>query len=241
MENEELISKYFLDELSPEELEQFHALLENDPEFKEQFTFEEDLRKVIAFDEKRALKEKLAHLEEELPPLTTSRRPLWKRLSIAASILVLLGLGYFVFKPDTPDMNKLYASNFEIYPNTVYTITRSDTINSVERKAFVAYESGDFKAAIPLFEQMKAEGEKAYLDFYLAQSYLKTERTTEAVTHFQKNLETNEIFVPESRWYLALAYLNLGEGEKAKEMLKSLLNSSDYKQEAAEALLAALD
>ncbi len=47
MENEELINKYFLDELSRIELERFQLLLAEDAEFKKQFEFEKEVRKVI--------------------------------------------------------------------------------------------------------------------------------------------------------------------------------------------------
>ncbi|MCW5516891.1 tetratricopeptide repeat protein [Muriicola sp. Z0-33] len=240
MENEELINKYFLEELSSKELEQFQVLLEEDAEFKEQFQFEKEVRKVIVSKERSKLKSKLQELEEELEPPEAIRRFPWRPLSIAASIMVLIGLGWFMLKPDRTDLQGLYSSNYDIYPNTVFTITRGDSINTLERRAFVAYESGEFEKAINLFEELSVPDKKDYLDFYLGQSFLQLEKTDKAAQSFLLAIKSNSEFVSESRWYLALTYLKMEDTIKAKLTLEELIEAGDFRKEAAEQLLSEL-
>ncbi len=240
MENEELINKYFLDELSRIELERFQLLLAEDAEFKKQFEFEKEVRKVIVSSERSNLKSKLQELEEELEPPEETKRFSWRPLSIAASIVVLIGLGWFIFNPERPDLQELYSSNYDVYPNTVYTITRGDSINTLERRAFVAYESGEFEQAIILLEELSVSEKLDYLDFYLGQSYLNTGQSDKAINSFLRVIENNSSFVSESRWYLSLTYLNLGDTDKAKLGLEDLITTGDYRKETAHELLKEL-
>ena len=52
------------------------------------------------------------------------------------------------------DYSSMYDDNFNTYPNTVYIITRGDTQNSIEREAFVAYESKDYKKTIEKLKEI---------------------------------------------------------------------------------------
>ena len=154
MDKELLLYRYFSDQLTDDEQLLFNDLLEKDLEFKAQFEFENDLKRVINKNQKQNLKQKLIGFEKEIEAKnkSISSKPRLKNWSIAASIALLIGLGWIAYSTFSgPDYDNLYVANFETYPNTVYTITRSDADQSLERNAFAAYEASDYEKAAAAF------------------------------------------------------------------------------------------
>lgn len=248
MDKEQLLYKYFSNSLSVEEEKKFQNLLETDIEFKEQFNFEKDLKRVVREDEKTKLKSKLQGFEKEIvqekPVIQLSEASRKKSFnwSIAASVAILFGLGWFGYNTMTGTVyTDLYNANFEEYPNTVYSITRGDNQESIERSAFVAYESGDYETAITKLKQIPSEVKKGYIDFYLAQSQMNLENYTEAKTLFNETIKKNTDFVAESHWYLALISLLEKDEKMAVKKLKELTLAYDYNKEKALKLLKDLE
>ncbi|MFK7811525.1 MAG: tol-pal system YbgF family protein, partial [Maribacter sp.] len=158
------------------------------------------------------------------------------------SVVLLIGLAWMGFSDGSSDRyDDLYASNFHEYPNTVFTITRGDNTASLERDAFVAYESKDYKTALTKFEQINLEAKKSYVDFYIAQSYLNTNRLTEAKNSFRKTIAKDSDFIAESHWYLGLIALKEKNKIVAIDELTKLTNNYDFNKEKALGILEELD
>lgn len=244
MDKELLLYQYFANQLSKDGQKLFNELLEKDPEFKAQFEFENNLKRVIKKKQNENLKQKLAGFENEIKsnktkPNTKTNFKFW---SMAASFALLIALGWMAYSTfSKPDYDALYASNFETYPNTVYTITRSDNNQSLERRAFSSYEANDHKTAVAAFLDLKTKGETAQVDFYLAQSYLNLGKDKEAIEVLKRVIADGREFKAEAHWYLALAYLKSKDEVYAIATLKNLIENFDYKKEKAEALLKELD
>src|SRR5690606_9746743 len=202
MNNQDLLYHYFSNSLTPEQEIIFQNLLETDAEFKAQFEFEKHLKKAIKSHENDRLKSKLQEIESEinLPKLSIFN---YRNMAIAASIALLVGWFGYNSLFDT-NYNNLYNTNFSAYPNTVYTITRSDDEKSVERKAFVAYETKNYIIAIEMFDAIPESTKNSYVSFYKAQAYLGIENTENAKALFEQIVQENDGFVAESIWYLAL-------------------------------------
>lgn len=245
MDKEQLLYRYFSNDLAPEQEEQLNALLATDSEFKEQFDFEKDLQKAIRNKNAKELKSKLADFEREISQDTSVRslpRRKTRNLAIAASVALLVGLGWFGYDNFfVMDYDDLYNDNFQEYPNTVYAITRGDTVESLERKAFAAYENGEFEAALSDFNKIPNSDKQPYMDFYKAQSYLQLGKLAEAKEHFEKNIRADGQFAAESHWYLALAFLKEKDKASAVLHLKKLISEYDYNTEKASELLDELE
>lgn len=244
MDKELLLYQYFANQLTEDGQKIFNELLQNDPDFKSQFEFEKNLKRVINKKQKENLKQKLIGFEKEINSNdhnfdSKSSFRLW---SMAASLALLIALGWIAYNTlSGPDYDALYASNFETYPNTVYTITRSDGGQSLTRDAFAAYEANDHEKAIAAFLDLKKEGETGQVDFYLAQSYLNIGKNKEAIEALKSVILNDKEFKAEAHWYLALAYLKSKDEVNAKATLKNLIENFDYKKEKTQALLKALD
>lgn len=240
MKKEDLINGYFSNSLTPNEEQLFEILLAENPDFRTQFEFEKDLKRVIKEKENKRLKSKLETFEaerkiEEKPYKSTA----WFNWKIAAAILLFMSAGWFgydaLFGVNTIE---LYTSNYDVYPNTAYPITRSDTINTIEREAFVAYESQDYDLAITNFNTI--ENPENYISFYKAQTYLQLGNLEKAKELFQKNTNEPSGYIGESHWYLVLIYLKQNDRIQAKKELKTLLQKHRYKREEAKKLLNTL-
>lgn len=244
MDKEALLTNYFSNHLSQDEEKLFNELLESDSDFKTQFDFEQDLQHVIKNKKSKDLKAKLVSFEEDIAieaPKSTSKKS-YRYLAIAASIVLLIGLAWMGYVDGSSNKYEdLYAANFQEYPNTVYTITRSGSDESLERVAFVAYESGKFDVAIEKLNQIPLNNQKPYIDFYFGQSYLNVGKNDRAKEYFKKTIAKSDVFVAESHWYLAMIALKEKDKAGVESELKKLTSGYDYNKERALAILKELD
>lgn len=242
IEKETLVLKYFEGTLSIKEQILFDKLLADDADFKSQIEFEKNVKTAIGDGERSILKKKLQHFESARTKTTSKKINLWKPLSIAASIAILLAASWYMYTSQMfSGESDLYVANYEIYPNTVYTITRGDVNdNSIERKAFEAYESEKYEIAINNFEDLKEQTGLDYVDFYLAQSLLANGDEEKAIAIFQKIRSINSDYKAEAMWYEALAQLKLMKNQEVIAILLVLQKEGSYKKQEVKDLLEKL-
>ncbi|MCX7550659.1 tetratricopeptide repeat protein [Xanthomarina sp. F2636L] len=239
MNNQELLYHYFSKSLTAEQEILFEKLLETDAEFKKQFEFESHLKQAVKSHETDRLKAQLQDVESNLNKQENSIFN-YRNLAIAASVILLMGwFGYNTFF--NTNYNSLYDNNFSEYPNTVYTITRGDNENSLEREAFVAYETKNYQIAIEKLDAFSIETKKNYVGFYKAQAYLGLENTEKAKALLTQVVTENESFVAESTWYLALIAIKEKDKDQAKIYLEDLVNNYTYNKDKAQELLTKLN
>ena len=243
MEKEALLFKYFEGTLTEKEKVAFDRLLEEDPEFREQLSFEEDVKQVIRDTKRKDLKKKLQGFESSLPQAVAHRKPFWRPLQIAASLAVLFALGWYFYSVGSADkMDLLYAANYEKYPNTVYSITRGDANDtSLERKAFEAYERNETKEALRYFQELRSKSAPGYVDFYLAQTFLANGDTQLALDTFLEIHSSKTDFNTEALWYASLCYLKSEKPDKAIPLLRELIQQGTFQKEKAVTLLGQLE
>lgn len=245
MDKELLLYKYFSNRLTAQENNLLQELLITDSEFKQQFDFENNLKQVINDKENKDLKAKLATFENAISqekPVRTFSRPNYSKWAMAASIVLFVGLGWFGFNNFFgTNYGELYENNFQQYPNTVYSITRGESVKSIEGDAFTAYEAGNFQKALDGFQEISEEEKNDYVDFYMGQSYLNLDQLEGSKVHFQKVIDATGEFAAESQWYLALIAIKQENKEVAKQQLNELISKYDYNKDKATELLSELD
>lgn len=244
MDKEQLLLNYFMNDLTPEQEQQFNELMASDSEFREQFDFEKNLQEAIRDKEASELKSKLVGFEKNIAKETPVRtlRPNYRKWSMAASIALLVTLGWLGYNNFSgPNYGNLYESNFQEYPNTVYSITRGETVESIERDAFAAYEAGNYQTAIENFNKIPTADKKEYLDFYMGQSYLVLGQNAEAKTFFENAIAAKSEFIAEAHWYSALIAIKEKDKESAISNLKTLTSNYDFQKEKALELLQELE
>lgn len=236
MKKQKLIDGYFSGTLSSEEKNQLSQLLKNDSVFNEEFLFCKNLKQVAEYEDNEVFKTQIQQFEGKVK-LKYKSYTLWL---VAASIIVLFGIGYFVVFQNTVNNETLYAENFEPYRNVIQPIIRSTVSVDLKTQAFTAYEKKEFKKAIQLFSKIQKTDSEAYYIFYKANSFLALDDTNEAIILLKKYSSTQGDFTEKAQWYLALAYLKENNIISSKNILQSIVTSKSYNFEKAAVILKKL-
>lgn len=245
MSKTDLIEKYFGNSLSPKEQSKFNELLRTDEKFKIELDFQKDLQKVIYRNQRNDLKKVLQKFEQNKPDVKLLN--ISKKWLVAASILLIVGLGYIFLKNNNYSPDDLFVQNYEPYRNIVLPVERGINSNTIEQSAFIAYENGNYRKAINLFNSVPNNNDQ-YIQFYKAMCYMSLNKPKDAITllkiitesDYNQNSEIN--FKELANWYLALAYLDLGEIDRAKKQFSIIAGDTDnvYKNEASGKILKSL-
>lgn len=233
MEKQELIEKYIQNRLSDAEKIKFDTLLASDIGFKKEVDLHVNLKKVTKHEDATNFKNLISEIEAAKSP---KKRNYTKWLA-AASIVLLLGLSYFLTLENKVSNNELFVAYFEPYRNVIQPIERGSSQQDQKTLAFTAYEKGDYKKAIDLFSKLYDNTNESYCLFYKANALLKLEKAKEAVPLLLEHLKTKDTLTEKSRWYLALAYLKLNNKVEAKKTLKKVISEKNYKMKEAKELL----
>ena len=233
MNKELLIEKYLNGTLSPQEIVQFNSLIATETDFAKEVQFQENLQQAVITSEDKAFKKKL----QEFEPVKAPRRKFVRTMLIAASFAILFSVGYSLLF-SKPSHERLFAKNFEAYPNVVNPIVRGENLTDVETLAFTAYENENYDAAAKHFANQYHQTKDAHALFYGGISELVLKNTSEAQQLFLKYLGGNDSqFTTEATWYLSLTYIKKGDVTSAKELLKVLETSdNDYAKKAKDLL-----
>ncbi len=247
MKNFELIDLYFDNSLSPKEQLLFNDLLQNDLDFKNEFIFRKDLKKVIAVSQQEDLKASLGQFEDKIQQ-NSKLMMLPKKWLVAASVFILASFGLYSVKTVYfPSNEVIYETYFTSCRNTIQPVVRGVKPNTIEYRAFVAYEAHDYYKAINLFNSV-ANPEASYINFYKGLSCMEINKLTRAIELLYpitkaENLEGKSAdFDAKAKWYLALAYIKNNDNKKAIEELSLISNqpSGTFKKEEALEVLAFL-
>jgi tetratricopeptide (TPR) repeat protein len=236
---EDLIEKYIQNRLSPEEALMVDELLQNDVNFEKELTLQANLKKAIKKDDDDQFRNLISEIESKAKIENPQTKRSYVKWLAAASIVVLLGLGYFFTMDQTVSNNELFASYFEPYRNVIQPLERGSERQDEKTLAFLAYEKGDYEKAIQLFTDLYNVTKESYYLFYKANALLKLEKANEAVPILLEHLKTKDTLTEKTTWYLALAYLKLNDKSNARITLKKVIADGTYKTLEAQKLLKA--
>lgn len=221
MNKSDLIDKYIQDKASAEELETIKQLIAEDIDFKEELTFQLELRQSVKREERQKLKQHLQRLEKE--EKNTRFFPIiWK---VAAMFVV--GVSLLWFFNTSPNYEKIYAANFEPYPNIVAPTVRDvNTSMSDIEKAFKHYDNRKYTKAAAAFKKLYAEDRTSYANFYYAISLMADQQIEKAIEALENPAwKIPKKYQNQTDWYLALGYLKVGDKEKARTYLEKVIKA----------------
>ena len=180
----------------------------------------EDLATLKSFISKRQQKSKVRKLVISIS-------------SIAAIIAIVFSLNIY---QDNRRMDKLFETYYTPLEYDSQLMARGDdTISPELTSAMEAYQNKDYATALQRFNAMSKVDEN-YL-IYKSICLLETDKTKDAIALLEELVGNGEgtEYYQQACWYLALAYLNNHEDDKALELLnpfyekneniKSLINS----------------
>lgn len=238
MDKDILLNNYFEGNLSEEEKQQFDELLSNDSEFKTEFEFQKKAKVAVALSERQKLKNQLKEIENSRK--LKNKNKTW--LSIAASIVVVLSLGFIFFWNSSVKNDNLYADFYETFPNIEAPTTRGENTLNIKSEAFYAYDSKDYKKAIELFSEIYKVEKTDYAIFYIGLSEMELNEHKKAINTFSLfDGDTNNNFYYYVKWYKALCYLKENDIENSKKLLNEVTKNTNPFQLKSKELLSKLD
>jgi len=152
----------------------------------------------------------------------------WLRPAIGLSVAALIAL--LIFQPWQADFIQPFDTPYEL-AMTVRSGGEEELIAAQK-----AYNSGDYAAAIPIFEKY-SDSVEIQLAKGNAQYYLGN--IDAAINTFEQIANGGSVYTSTANWYLAGAYLEQNQTEKAKAALALISTSSEH-YEAARKLLRKL-
>lgn len=238
MDKDLLLNNYFEGNLSEEEIQQFKELLSNDSAFKAEFEFQKKAKVAVTLSERKKLKLQLKEIENSVKQKNSYKT--W--LSIAASILIILSLGFIFFWNGSAKNDNLYADFYETFPNIEAPTTRGDNTLDKKSEAFFAYDSKDYKKAKELFSEIYKAEKTDYAIFYIGLSEMELNEHKKAINTFSLfEGDTHNNFYYYIKWYKSLCYLKENDIENCKKLLTEVANNTNPFQLKSKELLSKLD
>ena len=221
----EQIEHYVLGNMLPKDKEMFEIELFNNDKLKE--CVEQQRQFILAIQE-NALKKKLDYFHEQMELTNVKKdnkvyklnfKP--KKISIAASIVLLLGLGsiWFLNKPSLNE--KLFVEYFTPDPG-LPTVMGNQAKNFKFLDAMVDYKIGDYEKAINKWQKLLPQRPaNDTLNYFLGMAYLANGGIEKSIPFIEKTtLHDMSVFNDEAHYYLGLVYVKKGDFEKAKRVLR---------------------
>jgi len=223
----ERIDRYLDGLMSREEQTKFEDSLKTDRLLNQQVEETWLLHQAV---EEQSLRNKLEDFHAEMIPEdaeSKSNKPItgtvfgyYKAFAIAASLVLLMGFGYWLLFGQMSTDEKLFAQYFKPDPGL---LTPMSTTSDYEfYRGMVDYKQGKYDLAIQRWNPLlKQKPENDTLNFYLGISYLAQNKNEEAIEYLSKAVNNpNSIFINESWYYLGMVQLKEGRTEEAISSFK---------------------
>lgn len=239
--NLEHIENYFTGQLSPDERIRFETTLRDDPDVAEAVAF-------YLLTKQTAQQEVREQRRAELEALrNVSARPRWSapmRWAAAASVVVLLGLGWGLFRPATSNSqlaDNYIAAHFDKLPTTMDAGSSGLGATDSVRTGVGLFNEGKLSEASSWFQGVLAHhpNEDNALK-YAGIVALRQGNYDQAIELFHRLSQLTDLVGNPGTFYEALALLKRGQPldkEQARKLLDEVITKNlDGKQEAQQLL-----
>lgn len=237
MDKQEIFRKKFRGSLNKQEQAWYQQQMATNRAIEKEYLEYETIATAVILGENAKLKEQLQQLE-----VKPQRKSFVYWPKIAAVVIVFFGISFLVY---VNTQKSVYQTYFEPYPNVHMPNTRSANSSQDQlTQAFRQYEAGNYQTAINGFTNYVKQSPNANISFYLAMAYANTGNKAKAKPLLQNLLNHSKgfLYVQETRWYLALIYVEEKHYTKAKELLLAnhALNNT-FKLQDTKAILARIE
>ncbi len=228
----EVFEQYILEQMSNEEELAFSKSLAADKEFQDKF---EMVRLLLVGVQEAGLKNRIEVFHKDL--ISSSENTVQasgkltsvKRWLVAASVVIIAGLGTLLFMNTDSKKEKIFATYYKPDPGLISAMSTSG--NYIFDRAMIDYKVGEYDAALKTWESMLvAKPENDTLNYFIGSAYLAKEKNELALTYFQKVIENaNSYFLNDARWYTGLLLL---KEDKIKEAIPFIEMSEHHDKES---------
>jgi len=239
LKNIELIEAFFEGRLDAEEQLRVQILLDNEPEFKEEFELYKTLVAGIKSLNTEEIKSQLRKIDEELDEKPNQQGnsvfSFFKMpLAVAASlILILMSSGYWIYNSN---FSKQAIVNRYYVEDPGLPVLMSSGNSKAFDEAMNLYKLNQYQESFDALQDLlNSDSSNDTLLYYCGVNLLKMEKAHEAIGYFQKvyNNSTSG-FQLDAQYRLAVCFLHEGkkiEAEKIFSKIKSDI-SNPYRESA---------
>lgn len=206
----EAFEQYIQGLIPEDEKDAFANRLTTDPEFLKKF---ETFRLILVGIQETELKNKIEVFHQNLISSTKNTTPASVKLNsvkkwlVAASIVVIAGIGSLLFLNQDTKEEKIFASFYKPDPGLISAMSTSE--NYLFDRAMIDYKIGKYDAALKTWESMLVlNPENDTLNYFIGSAYLAEKKNELAINHFQKVIANpNSYFLNDALWYSGLILL----------------------------------
>lgn len=224
MDKFEILERYILNELSPEERTEIEERLESDPDFQAQY---EQMKDLIIAIESHSLRESLKDRmiqpnsgeQVKNTPINTQRSKIYWILAAAASILIIVYCGWWIYNSQSPSFKEIMADAFYVDPGLPTKMSATDLYQFYD--AMLDYKTGDYSLALDKWSSINTGIGADTLNYYRAMAYLNMEKFHEAEDLLNKISQDSPLF-QKAEWRKLEIYIRTQKYEKALAYLKQL-------------------
>ena len=233
--HDDLIEKYLDGTLSESEQMLFDQALA-DESFRINLIFQAKLLDELKLQKSQEIIDQIKQKAESADLIiktTSTKRLLPFAFKIAAAFLVLLAVIYFINPFDGVNYDKQFEQYMIDYP--VNLIERGsgneNDISQIEdqailKEALKAYTNNDYLTAASKFELINDPNERLLLN--QASAYLRLKKADKAINILRPLCSsTAENIADNANWYLALAYIQKNEIQRAIDLLNVISKTDD--------------
>ncbi len=227
----QLIKKYLFGRLDRAAENEFSMRFASDSGFRSEVDFHQKLFASLHDREGERLKKMLGEVEAANFPATPQPKN-WKWLGWLFAFFLVGGTVWFCFfrEKEVPKTEQVFARYFQPFENTEEISTRDVPPKNARDEAWQAFDRREFDRAADLFSKISENERTDATEFFKANALLACGKTEKAVPILEK-LEAAAPpgkFAEQSRWYLILANLRLGEPEKSKILLEKMVAETGH-------------
>ena len=218
----ESLESYILDRMDHDEKLSFEAELQSDPVLMEKYI---EIRQLLEGIEEAELREKLDQFHKEIE--ANKKKGRTKKLFlfsspfvVAASILIVVIISvYLLVRPGANQ--RLYAAFYEPDPGLVTAMSSSNSEYEFDR-GMVDFKTGNYKTAIERWQPLLKDRQGSdTLNYFIGSAYLALNEADMAIPKLEiVSQNPGSMFLDDANWYLALAYIQKGQIQKAAKALK---------------------
>lgn len=255
MENEQLyeqIEKYLMDEMSEQERSIFESEIQKNDALKQEVQIHQELANAVSDPEIHQLRETLKKVDsnwkmetvaetgtktskiDEIPSKNKVRNLNFRRFTaIAASLLLFVLLRQFIPMMNAPNSTQLFSENYEPYRMVLTERSNIELQNDNDLKineAVNLYQSKQYPKAALAFEELHSNNpSNEAFQLYAAISNISSQQSEKAIQQLEKLIKNaGPLYIQQTRWYLAMAYLQADRQEKAKTVFDEI-KEGDWK------------
>ena len=214
----ERIERFLNNEMSGEERDAFNQAMTANEQLRRQVN---DVRLMMLGIQEQSLQEKLPGFHEGLEAgaavvnIATRKSPFIKKWMAAAGTIVLLGTAYLLFRTGTNTNEKLFAQYYSADPGMITAMSTTDNYDF--ERAMVDYKTGNYAAALAVWEKMlQAEPANDTLVYFAGAASIQLRKEKKAEGYFSRIVkEKNSPFYRDACWYLGLIYLKYNTPDSA--------------------------